>query len=67
MVKPMNGYYSDGITKYTDPLWTIKCNCCGHITWGVIYVEKCSKCGSNDIECKNRNIQVERNERNKVS
>lgn len=39
------GFYSDGITKITDPFWEICCTSCGHETWSVTYKSKCSKCG----------------------
>ena len=48
-----NTYYSDGITKTTDPLWIIKCPKCGHAGWSVIKVNKCKVCKSTNILCTN--------------
>lgn len=54
------GYYSDGITRYTDPLWTVKCNDCKAIYWSVIYHSICSKCKSQNIISTNKVIEERR-------
>lgn len=46
-------YYSDGITKTTDPFWTIKCLDCGHAGWSVLKPRKCYSCNSANITCSN--------------
>ncbi len=30
-------YYSDGITRVTDPFWKMKCNKCGHVFF-IVYL-----------------------------
>lgn len=51
------GYYSDGITKFTDPFWTVKCNTCGTEHWSLTYIDYCPECYSKDIACTNPKIK----------
>ncbi len=46
-VKP--GYYSDGVTKYTDPFYKCVCRRCLHNFWSVTIDIVCSCCGSTDV------------------
>lgn len=41
-----NAYYSDGITKVTDPFWVNTCCRCGHIFMSCLSTGKCPICGS---------------------
>ena len=41
-------YYSDGITRVTDPFWKMKCNKCGHVFLSCICIAECPTCGSMD-------------------
>lgn len=43
-------YYSDGITRVTDPFWKMKCSQCGHIFWSCLCTAKCPLCGSMNQE-----------------
>lgn len=52
-VKSKRGYYIDGITRITDPLWDVKCLSCGHACWSLTYIKKCLECGSSNIRCEN--------------
>lgn len=51
-------YYDDGITKITDPLWTVKCNECGHIGWSVTLMDHCPKCNSKTAVFTNPYIKI---------
>ena len=53
--KPM--YYNDGITKITDPFWTIHCPDCGHAGWSLTYMKCCPECGSMAAAFKNTQIK----------
>jgi hypothetical protein len=44
-------YLADGITKTTDPFWTVTCLDCGHASWSILHVKECFKCGSVNITC----------------
>jgi hypothetical protein len=50
-------YYSDGITKITDPFWVVKCFTCGYEGWNLIHTDSCTECGSEDISCTNAAIK----------
>lgn len=41
-----NTYYSDGITRVTDPFWTNICHKCGYVFMSCICTGKCPACGS---------------------
>lgn len=41
-------FYSDGITRVTEPFWKIQCNQCGHVFLSCICIAKCPRCGSMD-------------------
>ena len=40
-----NTYYSDGITKVTDPFWTNTCHGCGYVFMSCICNGECPNCG----------------------
>lgn len=43
------GYYTDGVTKYTDPFYQCVCRGCLHRFWSVIPTANCPKCGYTDM------------------
>lgn len=53
----MEGYYSDGITKYTDPLWVAVCPECGHNHWSVMKIGTCPNCGFMNLQCTNSSVE----------
>lgn len=53
-------YYSDGITKITDPLWTVQCPECGKSGWALTMTGKCQNCGSTSAVFTNPNIKIAR-------
>lgn len=62
----MEGFYSDSITKYTDPLWVANCPDCGRSHWAVMKIHICPNCGSINLTCTNPTVECRLNER-KVS
>ena len=43
------GYYSDGVTKFSDPFYKCVCRNCLHRYWSVTIASKCPVCKSDDI------------------
>lgn len=43
-------YYSDGVTRITDPFYTCICPE-GHKVWEVMYTNTCSVCGRKLVLC----------------
>lgn len=43
-------YYSDGVTRITDPFYLCICPG-GHKEWSCIYVKKCRFCGRKLTKC----------------
>lgn len=43
------GYYSDGVTKYTDPFYQCVCRVCFHRFWSVTITAACPSCGCADV------------------
>lgn len=43
-------FYSDGITKVTDPFWNQICKSCGHNFQSCTAIVACPKCGSKDAD-----------------
>lgn len=41
-------FYSDGITRITDPFWKLTCNQCGKCFVSCICISKCPQCGAVD-------------------
>lgn len=61
-------YYTDGVTKRTDPLYICSCSC-GKCYWSCTYQKQCSECGRDLISCepaasKKKNGQI--NDRSKL-
>ena len=46
------GYYSDGVTRYTDPFYRGTCSMCGYEFWSVLKSSKCPQCGGTVYEDK---------------
>lgn len=44
------GYYSDGVTRITDPFYTCVCQS-GHKTWEITKKDVCSECGKKLVIC----------------
>ncbi|BBF41973.1 hypothetical protein lbkm_0653 [Lachnospiraceae bacterium KM106-2] len=42
-------YYSDGVTKYSDPFHKNLCMNCGHEYWTAMISDGCTRCGSKNI------------------
>ncbi len=53
----MEGYYSDGITKFTDPFWILECHDCNKKNWLIMHSPSCPVCGSTHIKCTNRRVE----------
>lgn len=45
-----NKYYSDGITKITDPFWRSTCQDCGKVYMSCICNSVCPDCGCSDAD-----------------
>lgn len=43
------GYYSDGVTKVTDPFYQCICRNCHNFFWGLMITSKCPECQSDDV------------------
>lgn len=43
------GYYSDGVTKYTDPFYKCVCRGCLHKFWSVTINASCPECKGIDV------------------
>lgn len=43
-------FYSDGITKVTDPFWRSTCKKCGHTFLACLSTAVCPECGSNEAD-----------------
>jgi predicted nucleic acid-binding Zn-ribbon protein len=43
------GYYSDGVTKFTDPFYQCVCRGCLHRFWSVLITSHCPECGCEDV------------------
>ena len=43
------GYYSDGVTKYTDPFYKCVCRGCLHKFWSVTIDAPCPECKGMDV------------------
>ncbi len=43
-------YYSDGVTRITDPFYTCLCPS-GHKQWEITYRKSCSVCGQKLVLC----------------
>ncbi len=43
------GYYSDGVTKFTDPFYQCVCRGCLNRFWSVVITSPCPKCGGADV------------------
>lgn len=43
-------FYSDGITKITDPFWNHVCKKCGHRFQTCTAIVPCPKCGSKEAD-----------------
>lgn len=39
-------FYTDGITRVTDPFWKLTCKKCGELFMSCICIAKCPRCGS---------------------
>jgi hypothetical protein len=50
-------FYNDGITKVTDPFWTVKCPDCGYDGWSLTYMDGCPICSSPDAVYTNPTIK----------
>ena len=59
----MKGFYSDGITKYSDPLWVAVCLDCGRSHWAVMRIHNCPSCGSINLSCTNLTVEQRLEER----
>ena len=44
-----DGYYSDGVTRFTDPFWRNLCYECGNTYWSVMISKQCPVCQSSNI------------------
>lgn len=47
-VKGRNPFYTDGITRVTDPFWVVICEKCGHEYLSCVCYSKCPVCGCPD-------------------
>lgn len=63
----MEGYYSDGITKYTDPLWVATCYDCNRSHWAVMKLHTCPDCGSINMLCTNPVVEQRLREKKAVN
>ena len=43
------GYYSDGVTRFTDPFYRCLCRGCLQQFWSVTIGVRCTKCQSEDV------------------
>ena len=43
-------FYSDGITKVTDPFWRSTCKKCGYVFLACLATAPCPKCGSDEAD-----------------
>lgn len=43
------GYYSDGVTKFSDPFYKCVCRKCLHKFWSVTIDAPCPECGDMDV------------------
>jgi hypothetical protein len=50
-------FYSDGITKVTDPFWNYICEE-GHSGWSLIKMDYCPECQSKAVTFTNPNIKI---------
>ena len=38
-------FYEDGITRISDPFWSLTCQSCGEYFWSCICIATCPRCG----------------------
>ena len=53
--KNSHNFLQDGVTKYSDPFWDLKCDSCGYEFWGADLTSTCPKCKCSSCQVLNNN------------